>query len=110
MIRPVRQRDGEEAAFSRSAVNAHLATVGLNNVLDDRQPQAGTTLLAAAGFVDPIESFEQTRQMLAINAAAEITHGDLDSGRPGMNRQLHFAPLVAVLDGIIYEVDQRLFE
>ena len=105
MIRPFRQRDGEEAAFSRSTVNAYLATVGLDDVLDDRQPQAGTTLLAAAGLIDPIESFKQTRQMLAIDAAPKITHGDLNSGRPGMNRQLHFAPLVAVLDGIIDQVD-----
>ena len=49
---------GESAAFSQFALHGHTAAVGLSDVLDDGQTQAGATELAAARLVHPVELFE----------------------------------------------------
>ena len=56
----------------RRAFDRDVAVVGLDDVLDDGQAQAGAAQLAAAGPVDAVESLEDPRQVLAGDAAAAI--------------------------------------
>jgi hypothetical protein len=40
-----------------------MASMGLNDVFDDGQTQAGSTLLARSGFVHAVKAFENTWQV-----------------------------------------------
>ena len=54
------------------AFDGHAAAMGLHDVLDDGQPQAGAAQLAAAGPIDAIEPLEDARQVLGGDAAAAV--------------------------------------
>src|SRR5579862_4438174 len=69
--------DGKSGARSGRAVDGQPAAVAVENVLDQRQAEAGAALRAAFGDVDAIEALGQPRQMLGRDAGAKITHADL---------------------------------
>ena len=52
--------------------------MGLNNVFDDGQPEAGTTHVAAAGLVDPVEAFKQAFLVLFGDADSLVLEMDLN--------------------------------
>jgi hypothetical protein len=57
-------------------VRFDLATVGVDEGLGDRQPDAGPAVLAIAGGVGPIEAIEQPRKMVARHPGAGVRDRD----------------------------------
>ena len=62
--------------------------MGLNNMFDDGQAQAGPTLLARAGFVHAIETFENTRQIRWRDADSPVFDVQFNSGSLGVETNL----------------------
>jgi len=50
--------------------------VGLDDVLDDREAEAGSPEGTTARLVDAVESLEQPREMLRLDAASPIDDAD----------------------------------
>jgi len=61
-------------------LDPHICTVALNGVLDECEPQTGSTLCAALSNVHAVEPLREPRQMLRIDARAVIRHGDQIGG------------------------------
>src|SRR5689334_17971550 len=73
-----RQADGERGALTEPAGNRDAAVHRPNEVLDDRQAQAGAAELAGAGLVHPVEALEDARQVVLGNADAGVL--DVEAG------------------------------
>ena len=101
---------GERAALSQFALHGHTAAVGLGDVLDDGQPQAGTAELAAARFVHPVEPFKQARKMFFGNAHALVREADLDFIVHGQRPDPDDTFGWAVLDRIVQQVHRGLLQ
>ena len=84
--------------------------MGLNNVLDDGQPQSGATEDATARLVHTVKPLEQSRQMFFGNAVAVIF--DVDRQGAVLTHDVYFdaAAVVAVFGGIVDQIDQSLFQ
>ena len=87
---------GNSPAYARGSVKVKRATalgpvfgadaaaMQLDQVLDNRQSQAGAARIAGARLVDAIEALENPRQILFGNSGPAIGDRDLDRGRrPG---------------------------
>ncbi len=107
----LRQLNRKSTAFTRRALHLDLSLVGLHDMFDDRQPQSGPPQLATACLVDPVKTLEQAGQMFARDTAALILDrdGQLTSG-PIDSRNLDVLIRFAVLDRIVEQVDQCLFQ
>ena len=105
-----RQIEGEGAALSQLAVDGDIAAVGLGDMFDDGQPQAGAAELAAARLVHPVEPFEQTGEMLFGDAHALVLEADLDFIVHGQRLDLDGAFGRAVLDRIVQQVHRGLLQ
>ena len=68
--------NAKAAALSKLAFNRNVTAMRLGNVFDDRQTQTGSTHIAAAGFVHPVETLEDPRQMLLGNTDPVILNAD----------------------------------
>jgi hypothetical protein len=68
--------NAKTAAFSKLAFNRDVTAMRLGNVFDDCQPQTGSTHIATAGFVHPLETFEEPRQVLLRNTDALVLNAD----------------------------------
>ena len=97
-------------ALAHRAYYRHLTTVHLGDVLDDRESQARPTALATAGLVDAIKTLKDTIKMVVGNADTLIT--DVDAEHGGFLAYVHpdAAVRIAVGNGIIEEIDERLFK
>src|ERR1700677_2553709 len=73
------QVDGKPGARADPACHIDLAVDRLHQVLYYRQAQPGSAQLAAPRLVDPVETFEDARQVGPGDANASV--GDLDGGR-----------------------------
>ena len=74
------QVNAEATAFSELTFYLNITVMRLGDVFDDRQTQTRTAHIAAAGFVHPVEAFEQPRQMLLSNADAMVLNADNQLG------------------------------
>ena len=105
-------RDGEKesAAVAEFAFDPDLAAVGLDDVFDDGEAEAGAALVAGAGAIDAIEAFEDAALCFGWNARAVVGNGD------GRAVGVHFggdgngAAGRAVFDSVVDEVVDDLFE
>ncbi len=73
-----RQHHSKNRALTQLALDCNLSIHPFNDVLHDGKTQAGSTHLAGASFIHPIESLENSGQILKRNAYAGI--GNLDEG------------------------------
>ncbi len=73
-----RQVDRKGAALAERAVDGDAAVVGLHDVLDDRESQAGASQLSAAGPVDAIEAFEDPREVFLGDPRPVVGDADRD--------------------------------
>src|SRR5262245_24689120 len=63
-----RQFDGEFASRSNLAGDVSLASMGERQMLDDGQPESGSSGFTRARLVDTVESLEDARQVFGRNA------------------------------------------
>ena len=100
-----RETDGEPRAGADAAGDVDLAADRLDQVLDDREAQAGPAELAAPRLVDAVEPLEDAGQVVAGDADPGV--GDLDArSRRSMTRATDAdrAVLGRVLDGVVDQV------
>src|SRR6266540_2838939 len=71
-----RQVSGEGGALPEHALDGQAAAVAVEDVLDQREPQAGAALRAALADVDAVEALGQPRQMLGRDAGTMVAHRD----------------------------------
>src|SRR3954454_20855029 len=71
--------DGEGGADVQPAGHGDLAAVVADDVLDDREAEAGTAGGAGARRVGPVEPLEDAVQVFAADADALVRHGDFDT-------------------------------
>ncbi len=95
------QVEGEDAPFPQAAFQRHPAAVGLGDVLDDGQAQAGAAPLPAPACIHPVKTFKDAGQVLRGNAAALIFDLDDDFGAGPFRFQMDNASRAAEFDGII---------
>ena len=78
MLGVPRQVDGKQASFTQAALHRDLAAVGLGDVLDDGEPQAGAAERPAASLVNAVKTLEQARQVLLLDSDPVVLHAELD--------------------------------
>jgi len=69
------QEDGEHRAGAEGALDVEKTAMAVEDVLDDREPEPGAAHFARPRGVDAVEPLGQSRQMLAGDALALVTHG-----------------------------------
>ena len=106
----LRQVKREGTAATHFAFNGNGTAVRLNYVLHDSQPQAGAAVLATARFIDAIEPLEHTWQVLRVNAAPVVAHDNANLVVKTLAADLNRLARLAVLNGIVNEVHDRLLE
>ena len=98
----LRQQDNKGTALANTGLYLHLSAVHTDNMLHDRQSQAGTTEFPAACLVDTIESLEQPRLVTLVDTGTVIidrylyivaglgaTHHHLGIGQTVLDRVVH---------------------
>ena len=79
-------------------------------MLDDGQPEAMPPLFPAPPFIHPVEPLEDPRQALGRNPRAVVPHRHHHPFRFRHGGHLHLPPGGGVLDGVVQEVDEDLFD
>ena len=69
-------KGGSDAQF---ALNSDASTDGDRQVFDDGQPQASPSGFSRTGFVDGVEPFEDTVEILSRNSDTLVDHKQFDS-------------------------------
>ena len=90
------------------AFGADGAAVGQHDVFGDGQAEASTAGFAGAGFVDAIEAFEQSRQVLGGDAGAEILNKEFNTANCGTRAQNNAPAGTAVFHGVVNEIGKHL--
>src|SRR5579872_2266363 len=105
-----RQADAEGRAAADAALDVDLAAMGLGDVLDDGEAEAGPPLLAGAPLVDPVEALEDARDRLRGDADAGVAHLEhrLAATAAGITPHADGDPAVrtVVLDGVVEQVEE----
>src|SRR6476620_7808271 len=57
------------------ALDRELSAVAIEDVLDQRKPEAGATFGTALGHIDPIEALGEPRNVLGRNARTVVAYG-----------------------------------
>ena len=70
-----RDRDGEGAARDRDALDIDRAAVQLDQLLHQREADAGAFMGAAARALDAVEALEEARELCRGNAGAGVADG-----------------------------------
>ena len=78
--------------------------MGLDNMLDDREAQAGSTQFAAAGGIHPVEAFEQPLEMFVLNTESLILYVNHNTVILLFGHYKHGLVGVGILDGILSEI------
>ena len=71
-------------AFAHPTLDVEATAMAADDVLDDRQAQAGPSHAAATASIDPVKALAQARQMLRGNAFALIDHAEAKHIRAGL--------------------------
>lgn len=96
------------------AFGPDIAAMGLDDVLHDRETEAGSALVAGTGGVHTEEAFEDPFQGVARDAGSVVRHPDLRPGpvgvwiRGGADRDL--AALAAIFDSVVDEIEEDLLK
>ena len=98
----------KHATRTQGALDPDPATVKLDDVLHDGEAQAGSTRVAGAPLVDPIETLEDVRYIRFGDTGTRVTYADLN--RIGQRTQAHVdaGSTRGVLEGVIQKISEDL--
>ena len=74
-------------------------------MLDDAQPQSGTTHFFGVAFVHPVEPFEDPFHLVLRDADAIVPNLQLNIVRCFGNRQPHISTGAVILDSVICQIE-----
>src|SRR5712664_2563358 len=100
-----RQRKMEGGPLVLPALRPDTAAVELDELLTDRQAEAGPARAPRDGVVQLLEGLEQAREVLVADPDAGVGHADVDRLRLGDHAHQH-APLRRELDRVRQKVEQ----
>jgi len=89
------------------AFGADGAAVGQHDVFGDGQAEP-VPPDSRSGFVDAIEAFEQSRQVLGGDAGAEILNKEFNTANCGTRAQNNAPAGTAVFHGVVNEIGKHL--
>ena len=96
----------EGGALARLALDPGFAAVGLDNMFDDCQPQAGAPAFAGPGAVHPVEPLEYAADGFGGDSRAVVGDEDLGLLAGGFAGVEEDAALrLAVFDGVFCQVE-----
>src|SRR6266852_3066650 len=106
------QRDGEveRRTVTDSALDPDLAAMHLDDLLNDREAQAGPGYRLGGAAADPPEAFEDMLDLVRRDAQPGVGDADERKTAVGAGRQRHRPAIGRVLDRIVDEVAQDLDE
>src|SRR5207244_11127894 len=87
-----REEHPDRGAFAERARRLDPSAMGLEQMLDDRQPQPRAPLLARAPGIGPVEALEDAGQVLRADPRARVCHGDAPAPRRPVPGPLAAAP------------------
>src|SRR5262249_58486783 len=105
------QREAHRRALTERAVDVKLATMGLDQMLHDREPEPGPADLPGPVLVDTVEALRDAREVGRWDPDPRVADPNLDTSpwlRSGLDADL--SPLGRELDRVVHEVDQDLDE
>src|SRR5262245_56563867 len=70
------EKHGEGRTLARLRGDGELATMAIEDVLDDCKPEPGPPFLPARRHVDAVEAFGETRQMLGRDTRSLVDYRD----------------------------------
>src|SRR4029077_12911232 len=98
----------ELAPLADTAVDGDLAADRLDQVLDDREAQAGPPQLPAPRLVDAVEAFEDAGQVVAGDADPGVGDFQDDGVPPQAAADADGAELGGILDRVVDQVVEDL--
>src|SRR5215212_3155168 len=104
---PSRQVDGEGRAFAQNALEGHAPAVVLGDMPNDAQAQTRPAGLLGAGLVHPVETLENTFEVLLGNAYARVRDAYDDLVLVRASGDLHTPAAWGVLHGVLHEVGEH---
>ena len=90
--------------------SAHVAPMRLDQLLDDGETDARTSVFARTGLLTAIEPFEDERKVFILQFPARIREDEQDLIRRPLYRNLERSPRRRVLEGVLKEVAHDLRE
>ena len=103
-----RERENELRTDVRRGDDVDIFLVGLDDLADDGEPEAGAFLVLAAGLVDLIETRPDLGQILLVDADAVVPHGHEDLFTDKMGNDIDRTVVSRKLDGVVDEVVEYL--
>src|SRR5690242_8329656 len=110
MDAPERQIEPGRAALANFAGDDHTASVCFGDVLHDAESDARAGGLAAKLRAAAVEKVEDTRLVFGWDAGAGVLHPEANIVARGYDLERDGGTGRRVLDGVIHQVDQRLFD
>src|SRR2546425_1621655 len=98
------KREGERGAETRRAAYVDLASVLLDDAMDEGEPESGALRLRGE------EGLEHVGEIAGANAVAGVAHGDLERASPDGGGHPQLTPIRHRLHGVQAEIPQDLPE
>src|SRR4030042_1268045 len=103
------EKNPEGGAHPHLAFHFHGAAVGLDEALDQGQPQAGADDLPGFSMFHPVEFVKYFGNLPRFDADAVVGHQDLHVVAVGQRRNPDVAAIRGVVDGVAHQVGEDLF-
>lgn len=94
--------------MAKFAFRTNRASVSKHDVFGDGETEAGAARFAGAGFIDPVKTLEQARQVLGADARSEVLNEKLHCMRNGSRAKDHASSGRAVFQRIVDEIREHL--
>src|SRR6266498_963845 len=105
-----RQHHANRGSFTRLALGFYAATVQLGDMFHNREPETGTTQLAAARFVSPIETLENPWQIIFADPNPIIAHAEHDLRAALSRAQTNLSVLTRIFQGVIQQIIENFMQ
>lgn len=94
----------EGSTFVQHAVDGDRSVVCIDDVFDDRKPEASPAFSSRPCFIGLIKAFKNKRQILFGNPAAGVFHGNLQPAFSRLHIDMNGAPGICMADRVVNQV------
>src|SRR6266566_706315 len=105
-----RQDHANSGSFSEFTLGFYAAAVQLGDVFHNREPETGTTKLAAARFVSTIEALENPWQIIFGDPNPIIGHTEHDLRAVLGRSQTNLSVLTRIFQGVIQQIIENFMQ
>src|SRR6266550_2258253 len=105
-----RQDHANRGPFSELALGFYAAAVQLGDMFHNREPETGTTKLAAARFVSTIEALENPWQIVFVDPNPIIGHTEHDLRAVLGRSQTNLPFLTRIFQGVVQQIIENFMQ